>query len=200
MKEYYLVHQGDGSCWENIPAVELHHTGWLEAAPVRAWARMCHDGENLYVAMEAEESPVRATLSGLLDQVCDDSCLEFFFAPDAEDERYFNFEWNPLGALNLGFGGARATRVRQIVKKPQELFQPKVWQAGDRWGIQFRVPVEFVQRYFPRFCLKEAGAANFYKCGDQTVRPHYLAWSPLTTDTPDYHRRGDFGCLSYEQA
>ena len=198
MRERYKVCRRDGTCWDGIPAVELSHTGWLDPAPIRAWARMCHDGERLYVSMEAEEDPVRATLTGLLDQVCDDSCLEFFFAPNPEDERYFNFEWNPLGTLNLGFGGLRPTRVRQIVKKPEDLFCPQPWREGDRWGIRFSVPVEFVRRYFPDFSLEGEGEGNFYKCGDRTPRPHYLAWSPLTTDTPDYHRRGDFGILEFE--
>jgi hypothetical protein len=148
--------------------------------------------------MEAEEHPIRATLTGLLDQVCNDSCLEFFFAPSTEDPRYFNFEWNPLGTLNLGFGGLRANRVRQIVKQPDQLFQAKTWVQGDRWGVRFRIPAEFIRRYFPDFQLCGQSACNFYKCGDQTERPHYLAWSPLTCETPDFHRRQDFGIIRYK--
>ena len=117
-KNRYTVSYLPQPDWSRVPAAELRHTGWLEPCAVRAWAQVCHDGENLWVRMEAEEAPVRATLTGKLDQVCDDSCLEFFFAPLAEDKRYFNFEFNPLGTLNLGFGAERPTRVRQIVKQP----------------------------------------------------------------------------------
>lgn len=194
----YIVRRGTGREWAGIPAVELHHTGWLEPSPTRAWARLCHDDETLYVSMEAEETPVRAVLTGPLDQVCDDSCLEFFFAPLPGDSRYFNFEWNPLGTLNLGFGGLRAGRVRQIVKKPDELFRPQPWQAEGHWGIRFQVPAEFIRRYMPEFRLSGDAACNFYKCGDKTARPHYLAWSPLTADTPDFHRRQDFGVIHFE--
>lgn len=80
----YFVKRVDVLEWTGINRAELVHTGWLEPEPIRAWAQLCHDGENLYVRMEAEETPVRATLTGVLDQVCDDSCLEFFFAPDSE--------------------------------------------------------------------------------------------------------------------
>lgn len=198
MKQTYRVLRGDGANWEGIPKLELKETGWLEPVGVTAWASLCHDGERLYVRMGAQESHIRATLTGTLDQVCNDSCLEFFFAPDAEDARYFNFEWNPLGTLNLGFGGTRPTRVRQIVKKMEELFQATPWQEGDSWGIQFQIPAEFVARYFPNFTLTGTCEANFYKCGDETDHPHYLAWSPLTSDKPDYHRRGDFGTLIFE--
>ena len=45
-----------------------------------AKAQACHDDERLFVRLEAEESPVRATLKDPLAQVCCDSCLEFFFA------------------------------------------------------------------------------------------------------------------------
>ncbi|OUN25050.1 carbohydrate-binding family 9-like protein [Pseudoflavonifractor sp. An85] len=198
MKETYRVCRGDGQHWDDILRVDLKETGWLEPAGVKAWAQLCHDGEKLYVRLGAEETHIRATLTGTLDQVCNDSCLEFFFAPVAEDPRYFNFEWNPLKALNLGFGGARPTRVRQIVKKMEELFCPQSWQSEDAWGIQFSIPAEFVGRYFPGFAWEGECHANFYKCGDETDHPHYLAWSPLECDKPDYHRRGDFGTLIFE--
>ena len=194
----YFVKRMDVPDWDSVDRVELKDTGWLEPAPVRAWAQLCHDGEDLYVRMEAEESPVRATLTGLLDQVCDDSCLEFFFAPDCGDGRYFNFEFNPLGALNLGFGGPRPTRVRQIVKKPEELFRPEPFRTERGWGIQYRVPGEFICRYFPEFRLEGQCACNFYKCGDRTLRPHYLSWSPMTAKTPDFHRRQDFGTIRFD--
>lgn len=30
--------------------------------------------------------------------------------------------------------------------------------------------------------------ANFYKCGDGLTVPHYLSWSPIVTEKPDFHR------------
>ena len=29
---------------------------------------------------------------------------------------------------------------------------------------------------------------NCYKCGDRTEHPHFLAWNPVHTPTPDFHR------------
>lgn len=184
--------------WETIQAVELNHTGWVTPCAISASVKACHDGENLYLRMEAEETDIRATLTGKLDQVCNDSCLEFFFAPLPEDRRYFNFEFNPLGTLNLGFGAERPTRVRQIVKKPEELFAPMPFRTEKGWGIEFRIPVEFIRRYMPKFELSGKSCANFYKCGDETRQIHYLAWAPLRCDAPDYHRRDDFGTLHFE--
>lgn len=197
MRPVYTVKNAAQAAWEEVTSIELTHTGWVEACPIRARAKACHDAENLWIRMEAEEKPFRATLNGKLDQVCDDSCLEFFFAPSPGDKRYFNFEWNPLGTLNLGFGAERPTRVRQIVKKPEELFQPRPFQTQNGWGISFRIPAEFIGLYIPDYTFSGEAAANFYKCGDRTERIHYLAWAPLSSSTPDYHRRQDFGILRF---
>ncbi len=183
--------------WPRIPEVRLTHTGWLEPCPITAKAQICHDGQTLWVRMEAEESPIRATLTGPLDPVCTDSCLEFFFAPDPEDKRYFNFEFNPLGNLCLGFGAERPTRMRIILKDAAALLAPTPFETGRGWGIEFRIPLSFIRLYFPDFSFSGVSHANFYKCGDSTPVPHYLAWAPLSTDTPDYHRRQDFGTLSF---
>lgn len=197
-KQIYTVSRASAPDWERTPAAELEDAGWLEPAAVKARAQVCLCGENLWVRMEAEERPIRATLTGKLDQVCDDSCLEFFFAPLAGDKRYFNFEFNPLGNLYLGFGAERASRVRQIVKKPEELFSPATFRTGKGWGIEFRIPASFVALYFPGYTFAGEAGANFYKCGDKTEQPHYLAWAPLSSPIPDYHRRQDFGKLCFD--
>lgn len=196
MSTYTILYQTQPD-WSVIPAVELQETGWLAPAAISARAQLCHDGSALYVRMEAEEAAVRATLSDPLSQVCNDSCLEFFFAPDMADARYINFEFNPLGTMYLGFGAARPTRVRQIVKKPDELFAPRPFTTDKGWGICWRIPFSFIQLYFPAFAPTGECAANFYKCGDETVQPHYLSWAPMHCDTPDFHRRQDFGTLRF---
>ena len=184
--------------WEKIPAVTLTHQPWLAPCDIEASAQLCHDGENLYVRMTAKEKNIRATLTEPLSQVCNDSCLEFFFAPKTDDARYFNFEWNRLLSVYLGFGGARKTRARQILKDPKALFAPAAFDTADGWGIEYRIPKAYIQMYMPDFELRGEAACNFYKCGDETEIPHYLAWAPLSSDTPDYHRRQDFGKLIFE--
>ena len=184
--------------WEKIPAVTLTHQPWLAPCDIEASAQLCHDGENLYVRMTAKEKNIRATLTGPLDQVCSDSCLEFFLAPKADDARYFNFEWNRLLSVYVGFGGARKTRARQILKDPKALFAPAAFDTADGWGIEYRIPKAYIQMYMPDFELRGEAACNFYKCGDETEIPHYLAWAKLSSDTPDYHRRQDFGKLIFE--
>ena len=184
--------------WNDIKAVELVHQPWLEPCDIKAKAQLCHDGENLYVRMEAEEKNIRALETRQHEAVCVDSCLEFFFAPLAGDRRYFNFEVNLLGNLYVGFGAERPTRVRQIVRNRDEMFAPKPFRTEKGWGIEYRIPLHYVQLYMPDAAYAGEAAGNFYKCGDLTEKPHYLAWAPLTSEKPDYHRRGDFGRLIFE--
>ena len=194
----YRVARVETPDWERIEAVELVHQPWLEPCNISAEAKLCHDGEKLYVRMEAKEKAIRATLTGMLDQVCNDSCLEFFFAPKADDKRYFNFEINPLGTAYVGFGAERKTRVRQILKNVQATLDPRPYRTDDGWGVEITVPAAYIRLYMPEFAFEGEAAANFYKCGDETEKPHYLAWAPLSSEKPDYHRRQDFGTLIFE--
>ena len=59
--------------------------------------------------------------------------------------------------------------------------------------------MSFLQVYDPGFHFGGEMHCNFYKCGDLTEVLHYLAWAPLSCETPDYHRRQDFGVLRFEE-
>ena len=197
MKPYHIIRM-EKPDWNAAEKVELTHQPWLTPCAIRAWAQLCHDGENLYVRMEAEEENIRATVTDALSAVCADSCLEFFFAPMAGDKRYLNFELNKLGTAYVGFGAERKTRMRLILKNPADLLQPMPFETDKGWGIEFRIPATFVKLFFPEVSFSGEAAGNFYKCGDLTETEHYLAWSPMTSETPDFHRRQDFGTLVFE--
>ena len=194
----YRVARVNAPDWSAIEAVELTHQPWLEPCNIEAKAQLCHDGENLYVRMQTKEKNIRAELTGALDQVCNDSCMEFFFAPKMDDARYFNLEWNKLCNAYVGFGAERKTRVRQILKSPKDVFGPVSMDAEGGWAIEYRIPLSFIRMYVPEFVFEGKAACNFYKCGDLTEIPHYLAWAPLSSEKPDYHRRWDFGTLVFE--
>lgn len=195
----YTVKRVTTPDWDAVPAVTLTHQRWLPPCDIAATAQACHDGERLYVRMQARERDIRATLTGPLEPVCQDSCLEFFFAPDPADGRYLNFEWNPLGTLYFGFGLGRGSRVRQAPQDVQALLTPRPLTTAQGWGIEFSIPASLIRLYWPDFTLSGEAAGNFYKCGDRTATPHYLAWAKLSCDHPDYHRRQDFGTLRFEE-
>ena len=40
---------------------------------------------------------------------------------------------------------------------------------------------------------------NFYKCGSKTAHPHYVSWSAIDGDKPDFHRPDCFGKLWFKK-
>ena len=45
---------------------------------------------------------------------------------------------------------------------------------------------------------KLISSANFYKCGDDTTKPHYISWNPVKSINPDFHRPEHFGILNFQ--
>ena len=55
MKPIYDVLRADAPDWARVPSVSLAHQAWLAPCAVAAKAQACHDGERLFVRLEAEE-------------------------------------------------------------------------------------------------------------------------------------------------
>lgn len=197
MRSYVLKKVTKNPVWSEVDAQQIDNLLWT-APPldIRAQAQLCWDEEGIYVRLRAWETEIRALHHGLMQQVCEDSCLEFFLRP-SDDLRYFNFEFNPNCALYLGFGANMPELTRLVVQDEAALFQPRATALPDGWQIDYRVPFRFIQRFFPNFAPKTGLRmyGNFYKCGDLTKKPHYLAWNPIRCDTPQFHRPLDFGQL-----
>ena len=191
-----IIRTGGMPDWTEVSTAELPHILWEPDCGVRAGAQICHDGLNLYVRMQAREKEIRAeyTLPG--SPVHEDSCLEFFLMPEAED-RYMNFEINPNGCLHIGFGRDRYDRVRIAPDAPEKLFGVRTARKPDGWEAEYRIPLSFFRLFYPGFSFRGTLRANLYKCGDKTREPHFLAWHPVGSETPDFHRREDFGKMCF---
>ena len=182
--------------WTAVPRLEVSNILWTPDWGIRAFGQFCHDAEYLYVHLRAVEQDIRAEHTAPLSMVCEDSCLEFFFMPEGE-ERYLNFEINPNGCLHIGFGRNRNDRERIVPENPEKLFRIRTARTAEGWETRYRIPAAFLRKYFPGFAFSGIMKANVYKCGDKTVHPHYLAWQPVGTPTPDYHRPEYFGEMAF---
>ena len=184
--------------WEEIPALQADHVLWLPDAGVRMQQQLCYDAQYLYVRQQAWEQNIRAEHTGYLKQVCEDSCMEFFFAPLGE-ARYFNLEINPNGCVRLGFGTADGPRTQLVPRDLEQQFAVCPQRTEDGWSLTYRIPLSFVQTFFPdcRFAPGRTLRANCYKCGDLTDHPHYLSWNPVQSDVPAFHRPQDFGLFLF---
>lgn len=185
--------------WTTIPVAPIDIHLQEEAVDIAATAQLCYDEEAIFVRLAAKEANIRAEYTGVLDAPCKDSCLEFFFCPIYDDNRYFNIEYNPNCCIYLGIGTGIHDLIR-LVPEADIPFSPKAIRTEDGWEITYQVPFEFVRRFFPDFApisgTKIRG--NFYKCGDLTVQPHYLCWNKITSKPVSFHRPCDYGVLEFE--
>ena len=194
MKAYEIPKISGRPVWDDIPALEVSEIQWLPDCGIRMIQQICYDAGGIYVRQRAWEKELRTEVQDPLGAVCEDSCMEFFFSLDG-DGRYFNIECNPIGSLYFGFGAERASRVRLILKNAKALLSLETEKYPDGWEVQYHIPLAFIRMFYPDFTLVSGRrfTANCYKCGDKTEMPHYLAWNPVTSDSPDFHRPCDFG-------
>ena len=143
---------------------------------------------------------IRAVHTGEMLPVCEDSCMEFFFRPMEGDLRYFNLEINPNGQMYIGFGPNMPKLVRLALQEEDTLLQKKWNYTEDGWEVFYTFPVSVIQVFFPGYALKSGMKiyANSYKCGDETVKPHFIAWNPVEVTVPSFHEPEHFGLMILE--
>lgn len=142
------------------------------------------------IRIEVQESEPRCRMTKHLQPVHLDSCVEWFvnFAPELTD-RYFNFEVNANGCMNVAF---RKDRECASLLKTEEIesLHIKTQKEKEFWSVEYEVPFTLIEAYIPGFERKEQYCirTNFYKCGDETKYPHYGVWNPIDLKAPDFHR------------
>lgn len=201
MKTYTIAKASGENPWANVAALQIDERRKTAYTDVTATAQICYDASALYLRLSAKESEIIATQTGPLGQPSEDSCLEFFFCPMSGDDRYFNFEWNPNGCLFLGLGRNLPTLVRLWPEEEriEDLFTPVISRTADGWMVCFRIPADFVRRFFPDFSLESGKMirANCYKCGGQSGARHYLTWGKVP-DMENFHNPNRFGEMIFE--
>lgn len=183
---------------------EVKHHLWSENYPAFYSSRVAVCGvaeQGIVVCFEADEPSPRAVFTERDDPVFNDSCMEFFFRPFEDDERYINFEINPNGAYlcAIGYGRSDRTFLREI-SECEPCVKACVSDSG--WCAELFVPEQLISDVFGRkYSVAETEylRANFYKCGDLTPSPHYASLFPVDTPQPDYHRPEFFGKIFFDK-
>ncbi|MBO5339736.1 MAG: carbohydrate-binding family 9-like protein [Oscillospiraceae bacterium] len=203
MKTYTITKVSGQPDWEAIPALEMDvsYRKKLEDIPIRAWTQVAYNEDALLIRQRALEPVLRTELTGLTDEVCEDSCLELFFCPVEGDLRYFNIEYTPICNRFLGFGSGIPDLVRLLPDENNDRFDPVVTTFEGGWELTYQIPYEFIRRFFPNFA-PETGKTmrvNCSKCGNKTVTPHWLTWNPLPySDTHfTFHNPSEYGQMIF---
>ncbi len=200
MKTYTVQRISGAPDWSAIESLYVDTHLWVPSDEISMTAQVCYDADALYMHMCAVEPHIRAEYDAPLSMVCEDSCMEIFFGPDPEDDRYLNFEINPNCATFIGLSSCREDNVRLCPENEDDLFQKKAWRTADGWEVTYQIPVSFLRVLFPGYALESGTVirANFYKCGEKTKTPHFLSWNPVVHPTPEFHRSCDFGMMILE--
>jgi hypothetical protein len=161
--------------------------------------RIGHSENEIWLKYYVNEKNLRAIETKTNGNIYKDSCVEFFISPG--EENYYNFEFSCIGTTHLAWGPGRHNRkfVDPVIIKKLEIEsslgdQPFGEKTGNfNWELMIRIPLEcFAFSNLSTFKGLKA-KANFFKCGDETLEPHFVTWNPVKTTSPDYHRPEFFG-------
>ena len=168
--------------------------------------RIAHDDSLLFLKYYVKEEHVLARRTDPNSAVHRDSCVEFFVDP-AQNGNYYNFEFNCIGTTHLAYGPGRGKRtfippelIKQKIKTwstlGKESFEEK--SGAFEWEMVVVIPSSIFTYDEGLSFSKLVSNANFYKCGDDTTKRHYLSWNPVKTPKPDFHRPEYFGILNFQ--
>lgn len=198
MKEYIVKKVSspltlEDARWEKLEYVELSEK-WENLFPTdyNTKARLAYSEDGLFLRMETEEWPIVVNTFEENDEVCLDSCMEFFLTPNTKDESYINIEANAHAVPLCGIGAQREGR-NEIVCSKEGVVVKTMFQFKCGWILFEYIPFDFLKKHFT--AIDKEMRANFYKCGDETGVEHYCVWNKVGTEEPDYHRPEYFGKL-----
>jgi hypothetical protein len=168
--------------------------------------RMAHDASTIYLKFYVTEDHILAQRTETNSSTHRDSCVEFFIDPD-QSGAYYNFEFNCIGTIHLAYGPDR--REREFIDP--ELIEKSIFiestlgnepfeeQSGSfTWEMTVALPAEVFTHTQNLSFSGLKSRANFYKCADDTQKPHFLTWAKVGTERPDFHRPDFFEFVQFE--
>ena len=168
--------------------------------------RIGHDADGIHLEYTVDEKGIRALQGIPGGYVYEDSCVEFFFQPSADDPHYYNFEWNAIGVMYLAWRTGRQdpenapAEVLAAVKTKASCGSVPFAErpAKGPWTLKVDIPLKALWHNNLKSLHGVRAKANFYKCGDGLSEPHFVTWAPISTEKPDYHRPEYFDWLEFE--
>lgn len=183
----------------SCPQFRIEHFQWICRKQPQTTGRVGYlPGKGFLVHMECLEADPKRTYTDPQSPVCKDSAMEAFFAFTAEqpgpDSMYLNLEINANGAMHAKYGAGR---------KNHQFFTAAEYEAchvsaeilPDRWHIDFLLPLTILQKLYSvdAFRKDDSFYCNFYKISESPEIEHYAAYSPIDSETPNFHVPACFG-------
>lgn len=205
-KEAFPEMEEISACLDHIlPGNKINILNWKEFSyqPEVSFS-MAYTAREILLKYYVTEEYFKAEKSESNQMVCEDSCVEFFVSPST-DGLYYNLEFNAIGTCLFGSGTGRSNNKKadtEIISKIRRMTSAGKKPVGEKtgnysWDLTIAMPYEIFFHHRIKDLQGTAFRANFYKCGDMLSVPHYVTWSPVRTEKPDYHRPEYFGLLNF---
>ena len=174
--------------------------------------RIAYSQQMLFIEYYVKEANIKALYSEDKDsKPFKDSCCEFFFSPECNNN-YYNMELNCIGKGTFAFrrGGRKGPKIaygEEIMKRifrystlGEAPIETSVKENGElfEWKLTVAIPLECFTETPMNELKGKTMRANFYKCGDDMPKPHFLTWNRIELDKPDFHTPDFFGALTFE--
>ncbi len=160
--------------------------------------RAVHTDDRMKVSLRCYEKDPYAGVTKTNGYVCNDSCMEFFFTPSADNSLgYFNFELNSNPTYLFGYNPVGGKEV--YIEWDEREYALRTTYGEDEgeafWQVDFELPYEMIKKYAPEAYLESGSVirGNVYKCGRHQQVEHYGTWNLVETDAPNFHKPEFFG-------
>ncbi|MDI3321019.1 carbohydrate-binding family 9-like protein [Pinibacter sp. MAH-24] len=161
---------------------------------------IAHSHDCIYLKYFVKEKEIRAHANQLQGPVWEDACVEFFVSFDG-DGGYYNFEFNCLGTFLAAFGPSKTERKFLEMNVMKQIVTHASIIRNEHDDIQWELAAAIPVGCFAHSSIGKLNGiscdANFYKCGDLLIDPHFVAWSDIESPVPNFHLPEYFGMLEF---
>lgn len=185
---------------------KINKLNWKESYPYAPDVKFIigHNNKEVFLRFFVHEQSVLAKVTENNGEVWTDSCVEFFISFD--DTGYYNFEFNCIGTMLLGFRKEKdkcthaGKEIIDAIERYASLgvipFQEK--HEDTSWELAVKIPIKSFFKHSLTSLSALKAKANFYKCGDNMSVPHFLSWNAIHNPTPNFHLEKYFGDIDFE--
>ena len=157
-----------------------------------------YSGTHLWLYYEVRKDHFRCVAVNDQEAVWEDSCVEFFMTtvqdPNLAGCQYRNFESNASGICLSAYGNKVQRELlshgemERILRFPGKISSNITEGDPFDWELTLAIPLDILG-----LVPGNSFRANFYKCGDLTLKPHFLSWNSIVSAEPDFHLPQFFG-------
>lgn len=181
----------------------VEKVNWPSAFPYKPLTQfnLLRGAESFFIRFNVRGNLLKAVYTEDQSPVYKDSCVEFFCQVPGNDY-YTNFEFNCIGTCSAArrkgrnddvepFDAEEMSSIKRLPSIGRRAFNEM--QGIFEWELTVEIPLKLMG--IDPNNVPEKLLANFYKCADDTDSPHFVSWSPIDTEKPDFHRPEFFGEL-----